>query len=365
MATATLHSPQAARPFSVSVVSSTKDIPRISAEAESRSRFFLASVSESWRPRIAVVRQEDNIVGLVYGKERLIAGFGTGIIYVDTTLGSSVSGPAHLRERVFQDAAEGFLRLPGTRALRFVVPPHGPEISGLRAVSQSDKLDFALTPVNNHVVLSLPHDYEVFLQRLGSQSRRNFRYYRRKSEAAENSFVSRVPAKAFQYAAWEMVEKGVTGAGLELVRRTTRMLSEVAEPLMAGVRSPSGEWLSVLAGWYEQDRAVMMLQLNDDKAHAKASLSSVLRGYLIEHLIRDGVKNLVFWGGVGEPLKEMVTPLPAAGVHLDKRLPHWRLLRAGTRLAMKYLSPAMAAQAEWIALPEAIADSTFATAICE
>jgi hypothetical protein len=95
-----------------------------------------------------------------------------------------------------------------------------------------------------------------------------------------------------------------------------------------------------------------MMQLNDTDAHRKASLSTVLRGYMVEHLIRYHVRELVCCGGIGEPLRHLATALPAKSIHLDKRLPLWQMLRWSVRAASKFLPPAIAAQAEWVAMPK-------------
>jgi hypothetical protein len=351
-----------AEPYRVTLVTELNQIQRLaivsadllaSTEKNCHPGFFLASVTKEWKPYIAVVRQRRNIVGMVYGKERRIAGIGTGVVYIDATLGAPLMGSPLVRERVFQSAARGFLHQPGLRALRFVVSPSGPEISGLQAYAAANgKVEINTAPVENNSVLRLPFSYEAFLQQLGRQTRRNFRYYRRKSEAAGHYFVSRVPQKAFQYGAWQMVQKRVAGADLESVKRVSSMLAQAPDPLIMGLRDSSGAWLSLAAGWYERGRAVLMMQLNDTAGYPKASLSTVLRSYMVEHLIRYDVRELVCCGGIGSPLKQLAITLPAASVHLDKRLPYWQMVRWGVRAASKYLPPTIAAQADWVAMPK-------------
>lgn len=49
--------------------------------------FVLASLADNWLPRVAVVRRDCAIVGIVYGKERTLTGFPTGLVCADERLG--------------------------------------------------------------------------------------------------------------------------------------------------------------------------------------------------------------------------------------------------------------------------------------
>lgn len=351
-----------AEPYRVNLITELNQIQRLAIvsadllppnEKNCHPGFFFASVTKEWKPYIAVVRQRRNIIGMVYAKERRLAGIGTGVVYIDATLGAPLMGSPLVRERVFHSAARAFLHQPGMRALRYVVSPSGPEISGLQAYATANgNVEINTAPVDSHSLLRLPISYEAFLQQLGRQTRGNFRHYRRKSQSLGHYFVSQVPQKAFQYGAWQMIQKRAAGADLESVKRVSRMLSQAPDPLIMGLRDSSGVWLSLAAGWYERGRAVLIMQLNDTAGHPKASLSTVLRSYLLEHLIRYEVRELVCLGGIGEPLEHLATPLPAVNVHLDKRLPYWQMLRWGVRTASRYLPPTIAAQAEWVAMPK-------------
>src|SRR6266566_3172281 len=49
-------------------------------------RFFLASILQrDWKPRVVVVSQGRRIAGLLYCKERVVAGIGTRIAFGDDT----------------------------------------------------------------------------------------------------------------------------------------------------------------------------------------------------------------------------------------------------------------------------------------
>ena len=178
MATAMLQPWRDTEPYRINLFSSPDEIQGLSvhaanflpeAERNANPGFFLASITGEWKPRVAVVRQRRNIIGIVYGKERRFAGIDTGIVYVDATLSAPPLGTPHVRERVFHSSARAFLSQPGVRALRFAVSPSGPEFSGLQAFAAEEKLEIASMPVENHTTLRLPLDYDAFLQQLRPQ----------------------------------------------------------------------------------------------------------------------------------------------------------------------------------------------------
>lgn len=296
---------------------------------------------------MAVVKRGDEIVGIVYAKERRVLGFSTGVIFGDATFGSMIIAAPHDREMVFRVTLNALLEQRHIRGLRLLVPPQGPELSTLLAPS-TRRFDVCQTPVDYHSVLELPSRYHDFLEHLGYRTRRNFRYYRKHFEAAGHSYVEQVPLPEIQKIALSLLREKVVGADLSGIQRALNIFAAVDRPLLVGLRKRNGEWLSILGGWYEADRAVVFLQMNSDRKHAPLSLSVVMRGYLIESLIRKGIRNLVFWAGVGDPLNRHVKPIPAAAVYVDARTFAWRVLRRSIN-SRRHWFPSMLA--DWIGGP--------------
>jgi hypothetical protein len=63
--------------------------------------FFLASLGSSWAPRIVAIRENGNVVGLVYFKERKVLSCATGILYADCSLGTMYLGDRALGAKLF------------------------------------------------------------------------------------------------------------------------------------------------------------------------------------------------------------------------------------------------------------------------
>lgn len=336
-------SPTATERISVSAVS-------LSAECDHapHSRVYLASIEkEAWIPRVVAVTEAGSMLGMVYAKERKFAGLATGLIYADATLDAMVVAEPEYRERVLELAVGQLINRRGFLGLRILVPPDGYENRVIERILASSRLDVCRTKVENHSVLDLGSSYELFLAGLGSRTRRNCRYYRRRFESA-GEYVPNLSLTEFRSVAMRMLEQSVVGARRSRVDRALRMIAAVDRPILVGLRRHDGEFLSIIGGWYEFDRAVVIFQLNNERENAQSSLSLVARGYLIEALIAKGVRRLLFWAGVGAPLDRYCYFLPTTRIHLDTPGLVWQALRGAAARASGFLPRRLAEFASWI-----------------
>jgi hypothetical protein len=318
-------------------------------------RFYLASITSAWIPRVIVISSDDSIVGVVCAKERKIAGIPTGIIHIDTTLSNILADDSMSAERVFENAIRRLLVAPGVRGLRLFIPPGGTEQRAIQAVVESTPLDECYRKVDYHLLLRLPPSFDFFLRKLGAHTRRNFRYYRRRFEAAGGQYVEEMTLAEFRVAAFQLLAKDVVGADLAGSNRSLRMLSAVNRPLLAGLRR-DGKWVGILGGWYESNRATVHLQMNNDRDFPHDSLCTVLRSYVIESLVAKNMRGLVFWAGVGPPLSHHAEPVPAILASLDRPGFCWRTCRRVIRRINARLPVPVRDIAGWIA-PRASCDS--------
>ena len=144
------------------------------------------------------------------------------------------------------------------------------------------------------------------------------------------------------------MKEGIVGADPEMLQRAIRVLQTAHTPLLVGLRAKDGDWLSVLAGWQEGGRAFVFLQVNSDKRHGNYSPSVVLRSYLIEALIRQGMHELVFWGSLEGRLKPHTVPAPTVYLYIDKPDVIWRSVRGVVRRLSGKLSPRYTDSFRWI-----------------
>jgi Acetyltransferase (GNAT) domain len=299
--------------------------------------FFLASLGSSWAPKIVAIRENGNIVGLVYFKERKVLGCPTGVLFADGSLGTMYLGDPRSRGEAFRLALELLLVHPKIRGIRLKIPPDGPEGEAISQVVASQPLDAAYWRIEEHARLTLPNNYEVFLKSLGSTTRRNFGYYRRRFDAAGYRFEEHLSREELRSAASQLRTKSRRSAKRPALERLLQMLSAASRSWAAGLKDDQGQWISVTAGCYLGSQPVMLLQMNNDQEFERLSLSLVLRAYLIEDFIQKGASELVFWAGAGSILGRYCVYAPALAVSLDKQGHGWRL----TRYLISLLAPRM------------------------
>jgi hypothetical protein len=311
--------------------------------------FLAASASSSgWIPRLCGVRHQGKLAGVVYVKERTLAGLKTGLIYGDSVLGNLVAAEFGHEEGVLFAGLAGLLSRRAVRGLRISIPPDGYEQRVIEQVRASLPIEVVYRPIQNHSILRLATTYDEFLESLGRRTRRNFRYYRRRFEATSNVYVERMEFSEFKRAAEELLRRKVVGASPRGVRRALAVLSAVDRPVLTGLRTEAGVWLAVLAGWYTGENAVVFMQMNNERDYADSSLALVLRSFLVEKVIAEGGRGLIFWAGVGGPIARYVFPLPTVAAYLDKVDVGWRIFRRGVAKLGMHLPGSLSRMTEWV-----------------
>jgi hypothetical protein len=292
---------------------------------------------------VVVVKRGNQIEGLVYTKERKLAGLPTGMLFGHSTLGTLVVADPQQREAILEEALNFLLASKRIRGLRILVPPHGFETAVSEAVAARRRVQFSYRTNAYHQVVPLAPSYEGFLNSVSAKARRNLRYYRRRFESGGHQYVERMDLAEFGRVADRLLEKSVVGGDREGVNRSLGMFSEADRPLLCGLRRADGEWVAILGGWCEGDRPLIFFQMNNDHDYSAESLSVVLRGYFIESLIERGYRQLVFWAGASGVVNRIAYPFPSLTVSLDAGSRRWRAFR---RLCV-ILAPHLPRQIQW------------------
>ena len=331
------------KPLTASIVSTAAKIEDLTAFVRSLApepgmlapRFFLASLLRRFcRPCVVVVSQGSRVAGLLYARERLVAGVPTGVVLGDDTLGAMVVARPEEIESVFQCAVETLLKRKA--ALRFRVASD--HLAILQAETAKANAEIHSYREEFHAHLELPQTYDEFLAKFRSHTRHNFCRYRRRSELAGNEFCPNLPFTDFRTAAKTLFPKETYARHESSFRQCVAMIEAMPSQILVGLRRSSGEWMSLAGGWCTGDRAVLNMQLND-RNYGRESVSLVLRSYLIEGLIHRGIRELVFWAGTSPPLSSYIVPREEFMTYVDSRSHPWRLVRL-TCVALAKLSPA-------------------------
>jgi hypothetical protein len=311
--------------------------------------FFLKSVTMGWQPRVVLVRDEAGPAGVVYAKERLICGCRLGVMYADLTWGSAPFGDPENLEETFRAAIEALLAFPGARGVRLRILPGSPESQVIRKLTAGRSLDVHFTRIRDHASLPLPDSYEKLLKSFGSTTRHNFRYYRRRFEAAGHNYLDNLSLEELRSACMYLLPRCTIPGQPGAVERLLDMVATAKEILAVGLKHRNGAWLSAIGGVYRPGAGVLLMQLSDDKGFPRDSLSVVLRGYLMEKLIRRGEEYFTIWGGTAPPLSRYVKYIPTLGVHLDLPRWTWKFARQIVEATGPWLPKRLRQDARWIA----------------
>lgn len=313
-------------------------------------RFFLATIRpEQCLPRVVVVRRAGQVVGIVYAMERKLAGFRTGLIFADTRLTPIIVSKPEEREAVWCTAVSYLLTRKTVLGVRLAAPFTEYELyAGETIASRIGAVASYRNEEWSNAILPLTSSYEAFLSQLGPHTRRNFRYYRRQFERRGHTYVEPLTIPELRAATFELSGKSSMWTQRQVVEFNTRICSIADRPLLVGLRALNGQWLAVLAGWYDRDQPTVYFQMNRDQDHREDSLSVVLRSYFIESLIQRGFSQVVFVHGVRGPLSRYCHGIHTIGIYLDK--PNGFLSPARfLGLAARVVTPSLIQHADWIA----------------
>jgi hypothetical protein len=147
---------------------------------------------------------------------------------------------------------------------------------------------------------------DATLATVGTRTRRNLRYYRRRAEAdlgctfVAQVEISREEILSFSRECMYPVSAGVVGWRYD-------SLKGLANPVFIGMKDRDGRWLSLLGGRRYLDRSEILWQLNRDGL-ASYSLGTVMRSYFIENEIAHGARRLYAEGGTPHSIRFSFVP---------------------------------------------------------
>jgi hypothetical protein len=290
--------------------------------------YFLPSISDSRRPRVVVCYEQGQLVGVVYTEELLFAGRPTGWVFGGDRMGRGLVLAAPEREAEVIATACEHLLANGVHALRLWWRSTGNEIlpilhlqrPGLQVWCKSE-----IRPYGDW--LHLGASYEEFLHRLGPHTRRNLRHSRRLAEEQGFRFVPELSLHAYESAAASLARHADSPELRERDQRDRRFFTHFGKQpgstVLAGLAAPDGRLVSVLSGVRAGNHLHLLSQFNDESLprtevpHISPSL--LLRGYLIEHLIPQGIASIHFVNGTSAALGRFCDPVLMRAISIDSR----------------------------------------------
>jgi hypothetical protein len=160
--------------------------------------------------------------------------------------------------------------------------------------------------------LRLAPTMEATLAGMGTRTRRNLRYYRRRAELDLGAMF--IPdAKISRTEFLRFNGECMYAAPRRVASWRYASLAELDEPILMGMKDGEGRWLSLLGGRRYLDRSEILWQMNREGLKA-SSLGTAMRAYFVEHEIAHGSRRLYAEGGTGHSMsfsfvRERVTDL--------------------------------------------------------
>jgi hypothetical protein len=167
--------------------------------------------------------------------------------------------------------------------------------------------------------LPLAETLDQTLQTLNKKTRFNFRYYRRLFEAETPlEFVPDVTAILSLPDMLELNRRSLGPMPDDVVIQRHGTFARTPEAFICGLRTQAGEWLSLIAGWRQDETTVLKWQLNLS-GYEKFSIVTVARSFWMEHEIALGSKVLRIDGGTSHAMNHSFIPENAVDLMLRRK----------------------------------------------
>jgi hypothetical protein len=149
--------------------------------------------------------------------------------------------------------------------------------------------------------LPLEETFDGTLAKIGTRTRRNMRYYRKRAEAELGCvFLPAVEIGRREFLNFNRDCMYAVPAKVASWRYDS--LKDIGAPLFMGIKDRGGRWLSLLGGRRHHDGSEILWQMNRSGLSAY-SLSIVMRSYFMEHEISQGMRKLYMEGGTAHPMR--------------------------------------------------------------
>jgi hypothetical protein len=251
--------------------------------------------------RAAKARGGGKILGAVLLYEFEMAGRKTGVFATDDKSGTrTVLGPPENYSRIVI-AAMHALVASGAHVILVTYQEmscDGESIAELMGASkQRHRMIWASQRREVRDRLLLQPTFDATLATFGKHTRRNLRYYRRKAEEEFGcEFVPDATGDVFREPFCELLRQANPWIDYRVSWERLQWHLQARFQFISGLRTADGVWLSCIAGRRVHGETIVEWQINRD-GYTRASLSTVMRSYFLEHEIALGSKRLFFEEG--------------------------------------------------------------------
>jgi hypothetical protein len=181
----------------------------------------------------------------------------------------------------------------------------------------------------------LANTFGETLAAMGKHTRRNLRYYRRKAEEELRCSFENDVKSSLSMARLIELNRASTHPVTDLVlERRYNTMKALDGLYCVGVKTPDGQWISLLGGRRHHGVSEIDWQMNRGGLD-KYSVGTVIRAYLIDYEIEIGTRRLFFEGGTPHSMRLSFISEKAVDIVVIKR----SLFAFALRLFAQWRSP--------------------------
>ena len=245
----------------------------------------------------------DNVRAAALFFEYRICGLRTRAFSTDDSVGfRTVIAPAHQRRTMAARAAKALIDLGAHLVLATY---ESPELTG-DPVAAAPAFTDLLTGTRHREVgrfLELGPTFDETLARLGKLTRRNIRYYRRRLVGCVScELVPDVRPHLTLDDLRAFNRQCINPVPDEEVDLRWRTVCISPESFAVGLRTGTGQWLSIAAGWRHGTTTVLHWQMNV-AGYEHHSICTVMRSFFLEHEVQAGARRLLMYGGTPHSMR--------------------------------------------------------------
>lgn len=275
--------------------------------------YFLGGAGARWKKPCAILflkpgadRQQltsENISAAVVLYRLSFGPLATGVYSTDDWTGlRTVIAPEKDRNAVAAAAGDYLLKRGAqivliTSRCTHAVESHGDPTLPLPSIKWAE-IDRKITKER----LVLEPTLEKTLSHFGKRTRSNLFYYRRRLFAdAPCEFHEDIYQQFNEADIRALNSRSLNPLPDSECDRRIRATRDLNGGFLMGLSGPDRRLLSILGGWRQGQRTVIHHQMNAT-GYEKRSLVNVMRGFLLEHEIRTGTKEILFYHGTNHPM---------------------------------------------------------------
>ncbi len=257
--------------------------------------FVSMTIASKRIPWVVELFDGEELVAAMLFAERLVSGFPSGYLKADGAFGEEFLICPPALSATYMPMLLGKLFDQRSVSIAHVAQSVNAETAFAHLPDETG-IEVEWKPRPSHYRLPLRASMEETLAPYGVRTRRNLRYYLRKSRSEGCQFLSELNGEERLEAVSSLTDRVTHNLSIKATLLREKTMQATREAFALGMRAADGSWLSYLTGWRRGQRTFVYWQMNHVTS-GNSSISTAMRAFLMEKEIARGTKEIVFVGG--------------------------------------------------------------------